>query len=67
MSHANKPTMNKLLQRKWQDDDTQKHYQRLANIKPITNSFNVNIDDYAFIKNKPKTKQIKEGNSRWFC
>lgn len=57
------PTTSKLLQRKWREDDTQKHYRRLYNIKPITNSFpNKNQDDFAFLKNKAKQKQIKEGN-----
>jgi len=53
---------NKLLKRKWQDDDTLRHYTRLHNIKPVT----VNTtapNDYVFLKTKPKVRQLKEGKS----
>jgi hypothetical protein len=55
------PCSNKLLQRKWQQDDTARHYSRLNNVKPIVESFTNSKVNLSFIKNNPKLKKLKEG------
>jgi hypothetical protein len=55
---------SKLLQRKWRQDDVDKHYMRLYNTKPLVDTSNSNnIDNFPHLINKPKPRLLKEGKS----
>ena len=61
-TNPNNAVASKLLQRKWRQDDVDRHYHRLYNTKPLVDTSNGNhIDNFPHLINKPKTRQLKEG------
>ena len=62
MSVPQPPTAHKLLTRKWREENINKHYHRINDVRPVVECHNTS-NYFPHLVSKPKTRQMNEGKS----